>query len=385
MSKHGHTSRYYADDKDIFDLLSSGKVTVPKLHEIARSRNIFLSCEDPEDDLVKYLHVLPCSWAQLSSLVNILDSEGRPEHLTVDRVETKATIDQLREAALTVTTERKLRYGEEFEIVKHSPTFMEIKVQYSEFDYQKTRVRQRREKDVTIQIEVVDGSFEIRYEDNHVASEVIGGLVESLEKILKDAPKRKKVELSGIRVAKLRTKFFQLLMDEMPGFELYDLTDVKVERMATQAEAVEKSKADVEKDAKEKKQIESKLKRVRLTGAGLFNDPEYKKFTDSQFFISHVVWCAETSDSGSETLVEFTAEFTNSEEAKNFRYNVKGEYERAENGEYKTAKKDMNAIRRTQLNRVLENSAYQALDTVTKEATASEKVEETVTNKEDVK
>lgn len=384
MSKHGHTSRYYADDKDIFDLLHSGRVTSAKLHEIARSRNIIMSWEETSESIIKYIHVLPFSWDQLSFLVDMLDSEGRPEHLTVDRIETKATLDQLKSAVDAVAESRK-KHGQEIKALKNSKTFMEVKVHYSEFDYQKTRVRQRRERDVTIQVEEVNGEFEVRYEATGVASEIVGDILETVQKAVTDSPKRKKVELSGIRVARLRTKFFELLMDDMTDFDMYDLTDVKVERMADQPGKADETQAAAQKAAKEKKQMESKLKRVRFTGAGLFDDPDYKKFIESQFYISHVVWSAETSNDGKETLVEFVAEFTNTEEATNFRYNVKGEYERAESGEYKTFKTEMNAIRRMQLNRKLENTAYAALEKVTKEATEAPKSETTAAKKDPLK
>ena len=43
MAKYHYPARYWADDKDISDLLSQRKFAVNKLHQICKRRGILLS------------------------------------------------------------------------------------------------------------------------------------------------------------------------------------------------------------------------------------------------------------------------------------------------------------------------------------------------------
>jgi len=95
MAKHSHIAKYYADDKDILDLMSAGKMTKSKLHEFARSRGIFVSPDDSERDLILYLHTLACSREQLADLLGVIDSPDRAEKLTSRIVETDAAASRL--------------------------------------------------------------------------------------------------------------------------------------------------------------------------------------------------------------------------------------------------------------------------------------------------
>lgn len=77
MPRFSHPSKYYADDKDIADLLDSPKFTKEKLLRLGQERGILLSPELPKETLRDHLSHLPFSWPQLQQLLNAIETPGK--------------------------------------------------------------------------------------------------------------------------------------------------------------------------------------------------------------------------------------------------------------------------------------------------------------------
>ena len=88
MSKFDYPSRYYADDKDVCDLLSEPKFNPKRLLRIARARGIFLSAELSKKTLIEYITRLPFSWSDLIQLIKSIETEEKDDDLTTGRITT---------------------------------------------------------------------------------------------------------------------------------------------------------------------------------------------------------------------------------------------------------------------------------------------------------
>ena len=279
---------------------------------------------------------------------------------------------RLSEACNAVRDERASACGEEYKITQFTENHIQVHVRYSETDHQRTRLLQRREKELTIEMERVNGRLEVRHQDNPRATEVVKRLV----KLLSDEPDKElpqhTISLAGIRIPKLRNDFFVGLMEGMAGYELDDVVDVKVDKLAAPEEEAEPS--DAERDEgdipldKEKQALESDLKRVTLSGRGLLYSAEYQRLIKSEFFISRAVWVSKQTDDAGQK-VEFGAEFGDADAGEGFRYNVRGVWSKNEDGDFKNAKSQVNPIERTRLIKLLESSANSSLAKVSSEAT----------------
>ena len=114
MSKKVHYPVYFAEDKDVFDLLESSKRTFDnnRLIQIARKRGIVLSASTSCDNLVQYLSRLTWGWSQIQELVALTESHDRPEKVANETVTTNINPAKMQEAALAVKKERSEKSDE---------------------------------------------------------------------------------------------------------------------------------------------------------------------------------------------------------------------------------------------------------------------------------
>lgn len=380
MAKHSHLAKYFADDKDILDLMSTSRMTKTKLHEFARSRGIFVSPEEPIQKLIAYLHTLPCCREQLIELLAVIDSEDREEKVTSRKIESDVDISTLSAACGALRDDRASSKGESYVINQYTDTHMQLQVKYADLDHNRTRLLQRRDRDLTIELEIVNGRIETRYPDNSRAAEIVKALVKNLSNDKQQEPPLKAVCLSGIRIPKLRNDFFIGMMEGVKGYELSDVVDVKVDRLVSDpVPGNEDSEGDDDDEVieAEKEQMQSELKKVVLTGKGLLYSPEYQRLISSNFFISRASWLS-CQSSGMETSVEFVAEFRDADAGEGFCYNIRGIWRKNEDGETKSTKSRPTQLERLSLLRLLEDSAEDSLGEVMSSITPTAQDEGTI-------
>ena len=93
MPKIKFESKYYAEDKDVFDLLKSSSLTFARLLKIARDRGIYISETESRDAVINYISELPFSWPQLSALMAEMESEDKEDKFSFLQIEDQSTTD----------------------------------------------------------------------------------------------------------------------------------------------------------------------------------------------------------------------------------------------------------------------------------------------------
>ena len=86
MAKHAHVSRYYADDKDIADLVSQSGIKPHQLAAFLRERGIIVSAQLSKDELIRYFRFMSFAWPDFDVLVARLDRPDREEDFTGCRI-----------------------------------------------------------------------------------------------------------------------------------------------------------------------------------------------------------------------------------------------------------------------------------------------------------
>ena len=81
MAKHAHVSRYYADDKDIADLVSQSGIKPQQLAAFLRERGVIVSNLLSKDELTRYFRFMPFAWPDFDNLVTRLDRPDREEKI----------------------------------------------------------------------------------------------------------------------------------------------------------------------------------------------------------------------------------------------------------------------------------------------------------------
>jgi hypothetical protein len=390
MPKHKVQSQYYAEDKDIYDLFKGSNLPFARLIKIARDRGIYVSEEESKEAAINYLSELPFAWPELFALMQELDSADREDKLTFLNVETKTNIQELVNIANRLQTERGAIRDEAYTITTTKEGQIKINVIFSEFDPNITRLKQRRQKYISIEGQVKDGEIQIRHHSNKRAGEIVTAILDSLPSSPESPVKKKRISLSGIRSAELRTKFFESMMREMDGFSFKDVKDLRVDTLTPELKV--EGEEEEEESGEEENQIEdgdseeqkpkrprkrkqeaafkSVVKRMALTGEGLHDSPQYKNLVKDGFYITRALWVSRES-SGQLRDIQFSAEFSDTENAEGFIYDVRWGWEHDANGDRKKEKSLLKIDDRNTFIPLMEKTAVKALEKVQKEAETS--------------
>lgn len=373
--RFAHISKYYADDKDIYDLLSSPNLPLKRILQVARERGLFLSDETPREEVINYVSRLPFNWQQLEGLISSIEKDDRAEKKSTLLVQAKGGPSaDLSRIAGEIREARGELHGEVYSITTDPDGRTLIAVRYTELDALKTRTLQRREKELQIEVEQRDKEVSFRYDSNPRAEFIMDELVQRLSPPDTEPLKKCTVELCGIRDHEKRIQFFVDLMRGIEGFRLRDVKDLKVERFSAVAEAEEETEegADAGERAKrretERKKDEMKgiVRHMALSGESLLTSPQYNQLKQDGFFISKSIWDSfETNGKG--RVFEFEAEFKDPQEGRGFCYTVRGVYDRDNDGELKSTRRAVLGSDKHDLLRRLEDAAFTAANTVTKD------------------
>jgi hypothetical protein len=374
VSKPTHVSRYYADDKDIFDLLAQGTVSLSKLRVFLRLRGIILSPALPKEEICRYLQTSPLSWPQLETLLEIIETPDREDKFSTCQIPAAdLDIQSVVTAAAAVQQERGTRQGEVYRLQVSQDGALDLAVDYTEPNFSKTRCLQQVDKTLIIRVEREGDHFMVRHHENARALEILDAIEKKLVPAAETPPPRREIVVSGLTSVQ-RSAFFVEMARGIAGYELKDERGLQVDR-PLDTEAVEdddegdvegdqangavpgSSKAEV-KEAKE--QFQGLVKRALLHGTSLLMSQQYQDYAKSGFCLSKLIWTVDP-ESGDGPLIEFGAEFRDGERGTGFRYEVFGKYERHEDGSFAKSRRGVEGVEKHQLLALLEASAYAAL------------------------
>lgn len=357
MSRYEYPSKYYADDKDISDILDTQKFNLKKLLSLALRRGIIFSSELPRETVRDQLSRMPFSWRQLKELLDAIETPDTQEKETSCRYLSTASPEELQKA-LSDVREIRGETADESYVIRKSDNTTVVRVIYREVDSSTTRVMQRVHKEMEIHIHQTENGFDFRYPANGRAQEVIEKITNLLPlPIGHEKPKPQVIELSGVIDPAMRTEFFIRLMDGMAGFKRRDVIDLKLNRIPNNLDD-----DDDENDGNEEKEKEVRgmVKRLTLAGEALLSSPEFSRLRDDGFFISRTVWEA-LEISGEGRIFEIEALFRNPEAGTSFCYLVRGVHNRDEFGDLQITKRAISMQEKTRIYQIIEAAAHAAI------------------------
>jgi hypothetical protein len=370
VAKRTTIALYYAEDKDVYDLLSSSKksLSVSALQKVARDRGVFLSGQESRDEIVNYLARQDYSWPQIARLVELTETLDRPEKTAGSDIRSKARKEDLVQAAAQAKAAiLELSRDDDIRITA-TPSGIRVAVTYSEPNYSKTRLHQRRIRDLAVSVEKVQGGFRVRHEANAKADAIVEQLVAALNAI---APaQRRTIALSGIQNPHLRTTFFIQMMKGVAGFTLDTVTSMRVARVPPEPPPDTDEDDDDDDDSSqsmkpEEAAVVAYVKNAALNGMDLLESDEYVALATKGFFLSRCVWQG-SEKKGKRRVAQFEAMFAKADQATGFKYQVRGVYERNQAGDLQLTK--VSGKNHPDLGQALEDAAHAALDSVEKAA-----------------
>lgn len=360
MAKHAHISRYYADDKDVADLVSQSGIKPQQLSAFLRERGLIVSARLAKEELVHYFRFLCFAWPDFDGLLARLDRPDREEDFTGCRLQARGLeVTTLLERLDFISQDRNKRLAEIHKAELVSPNVIELRVQYTEIDPSKTRALQRRDRLLIIRIEKSGTLLKIRHHDNSRAKSIVDQLEKDINDLTAQPSQREVIDVSGLPSAK-RDDFFIQMARGIEGYDLDGVNDLKVERPDSA------NPSDQNDDARKPTRAESKFKgivrRAVLSGTDLLLSEDYQRYSSKGYTMSKMVWLIRETANISD-VVELMAEFRG-KGGTEFRYDVVGTYHRQEDDSISDTRAPLRSADKQRFLDLLEASAYTTLATI---------------------
>jgi len=349
---------YCATDKEIFDALVSSPqhFTQSALLGLGKKRGIFYSPLSERIQLCSDISLLGFGFNEIAEIQGEFEKFTRGEKRTFKHLQTGLTLEEFRVIAEQYHDDAEAE-GDKVSSYNSGTTQFGINVKYDEIDFSKTRLRQRQRREASIELKVRDGETIISYPSNEKVQQIVEGLIERAKKEKKEPIKVDEVDLSWIPNPDLRTKFFQELIRNVPGFTLHDVTHVQVDiGEAAPADDPELSEdAENEKKAVEE-EIASVVKDIALHGKALHLSPEYRRLKEKGFFLTSIHWSGRRIASPHD-IVQFDAAFDNPAAGVGYKYGVRTWKVPLETGEISKNWATIPADEKTRLSSLLQQAS----------------------------
>lgn len=382
---------YFADNKDIRDLLDSSRqrLTLDVLREFLLRRGIIVSDDATKEHLFDQISMWTLDLEDLNWLLDKTARADRTERYTSATVPGKFSDSEVRKAIDTLKNSSVGPQLDSLTFSKSADGPFQVAATYSELDPAKTRLRQKRTRDGSIRLEITAQGLSIRHEANDRMSAVAEELMKVLAADKEEPVEVRKIDLSHLPGGDSRTAFFLTLVRGVGGMKLSDVSKVQVERSMLSTGAGEASPmqtfdaledgdlvdllegADVADDPSDPDEsaglefIGNEVRGAILRGESLLTSPEFQMLK-RHFFLYGMEWTSE-EESEKGRIVQFEAAFENPKECSGFRYKVKGIVDRKKSGdgsEFVKTPRACTEIENSHYMKLLEEASRQALASV---------------------
>ncbi|WP_413471840.1 hypothetical protein [Shewanella baltica] len=212
-------------------------------------------------------------------------------------------------------------------------------------------------RDAVLTIEDTDNGLDIQHPQNKKLSEISDLIVDILEDKDKFLQKNE-IELFAFEKAEDRSKFFEYLTKGMKGYTCIDVTDTYVFNPAKKVLSGEDNEVHITS--------------ASLKGTGVNLSEELMNLHSQGFYTWKVIWKAILTDTPSSDLYVFEAQFSNTEECRDFSYIVKGSFKRKDegsvgaiNGHYPN-RTSVSLFDEKNLNKVIKQTAWDSIGKLSK-------------------
>jgi hypothetical protein len=310
--------RLFATDKDLFDLLIAPrqKITEKTMLELARDRRIFCSSQASRHELADYLSALPHDFQDLAGLIERGEAGTRNERTTFIALDA-GDVNEADIRAALASYKTSVGASERVTVPPAGTGVVFANVEYSEFDYSKTHLLQRQNKNAAIEFRIDDGKVKIRLPSTERAHEIVAAVVGELERNKRSTFAKKEISVAHLN-AERRSQFFLFLLRNMPGYQVDTVTRLKVASSDPVDDLNDAEDTDDGVDAASAEMLHL-VENVALSGDNLLASPQYNQLVESGFFITSMTWRASQLDAPYDKI-QFDVSFEDGKAGTGFRY-----------------------------------------------------------------
>ncbi|HWR17215.1 MAG TPA: hypothetical protein VN577_20470 [Terriglobales bacterium] len=253
-----------------------------------------------------------------------------------------------------------------------------VNAAYTETDFSKNRLRQRQQKEAKVRFEIAVDSVTVTSPATSKGRDLVKAVINRLEERRKAVLNVEEVDLSGIRDSFLRTLFFTKLCSGLPNATLNDVVRVKLQSTNKgTSDGDEADEEDEEEDinldigvTKTEEVVAGVLRAAALNGQDLFGTSVFQELREKGFYLTSVTWRSRLQEPGN-PIVEFNADFEDSENCRMFTYTANTWKIRRTTGEYNESFTSIPADKKADLLKMLHRFALSTMHEVAKEQASS--------------
>lgn len=305
---------YFYHDKAIFDGLCQQGITKPELHHFLLRKNVIASQETDRGELAHYLSSYIFDFHDRNKLSEQLTTKPKRENVassSIKKEENSKLDDEAIRQTLSNMREKLSAEPDCQASVSCTKDSFTLDITYKDHDLTKPEAKQIETKKVQIEIFKEQDSFTIRSPANDFGEKLLSDLKASLASEVDEELAIQELSLVGISDSRLISKFFNLLMDNVEGYKLTDVTNVKLYHP--------------DSDEEEEETAASHIRRAMLNGKQVLVSPELNSLYDRGFHISNVQWLADDQLPNGDR-VAFEASLKKPKTKEGFSFQIRGIY-----------------------------------------------------------
>jgi hypothetical protein len=344
---------YFASDKAIYDALLQRKFKNIDLKELFLDRGIFLSESTDRNEVALYFSRLNHDYFDHQKIANALSVENRKEKTSVLYIGNVGT-DAIIESSLHSVSTDQSAIGDEA-VVTVTDKGLELKITYTEVNYNKSEFRQVSQKTGVILFEKTDSGYVLRSSQTDYVNDIKTKILDAMSEKSDSKLEILDFDLSDISDSSIRNKFFDLLRNGLDALTSVDVSDVYVYHPEIINED-EDSELDVH------------IRKVSLAGNRVSDSEQLASLYEKGFHTWKMRW--KVQESVDSDRYEIEAQFDDPEHCSGFSYSILGVYHHKGIGAqpgvsaYSIQRKHLSPLQTIILSRKMELAAKKAFESI---------------------
>ncbi|EHW0633949.1 hypothetical protein [Vibrio harveyi] len=344
MNKYQAT--LFANESDIYTALHSNKSKMAEgtLRKIAFDRGLIFPKKLEREDLVEKISDLPFSYSHVEKIQKKLASNSSQELFSVKRIFNNVkgfedfNIDELYDVLEIVKQERPPMLGSESIDHYAAPGMYVISIEYTEFDFKRSKFQQRKMYGGEIRFIVHADYISVRFTYTKRIKEILGKVIDKYQEKQKCSLCIREIDLSDIKDAMLRNAFaenmydFDLRYTSKSGFIYSGLEKVRVSKISTildQASDIDldddsgEERDDFEKDAHaDDKDNKTFIDNASYDGKSLVKTTQIEDLCQDGFYRSQIKWKSKATFLTGAPVVTFELAFDEKYRAQDLKFKI---------------------------------------------------------------
>ena len=354
-NKNFGPSIYFYHDKAIFDGLCQHNVSKINIQKILLSKGVILSNANDKEEYALYLSSFPFDYVDKNNLTEILKVIPRRENISACKIKNESeeafTSDQVR-TALSNLKDQLSSNDDVNATVQQTADSIVLDISYKNYDLTKAEIKQVENKTSKIEVYIENNVLTVRSPSNEYSSLIVEKLKESLKTETGLELISQEVDLSCLSESNLVSKFFKKLINGLSGYELTDVTNVKLHHPVEQTDDDD---------------VTSHIQKAMLHGEGVLNSPELLALFERGFYICKIQWIVKDPLPHGEQI-SFEASLKDPENKTGFSYQIRGMHRYSTRTQGPVKKFDIPSnIEKKVIHSKLDNAASSALEDVLNE------------------